>query len=434
MTEPHLRRLRRASGAVVNRSVRRVETRFVVLTALRWLPVGFIAPVVVLFASSRGLSAVEIGLMFSVQAVVVILLELPTGGLADTIGRRPVLVLSAGLNVLAFLILAAAQGLTAFALAFAVLGVARALDSGPVEAWFVDGVLQADADADTSRGLSRAGVATAGALASGAALGGVLPALLGDGLAVTFLLAAALTLVQSLLVLLWVASAAPTQHATSGLRFLRVGVREVPRVIKDSYRLARHDRELRVLVVLAAGTGAALNTMELIAPLRFASLYGSAAEASSPFGLVVALGFAGAAVGAGLSPLMRRLVGGSGPRAISSAFALTAVATAVFAVADTPYVLAAAYAASYLATGSSWPLRQQLLHTRVTAAQRTTTVSIASLALQFGGLITNQTAPWLFEAGVPGAAFGTSAVLLAVLALVSIRLPSGREAAPAANR
>lgn len=89
VTEPHLRRLRRASGAVVDRSVRRVETRFVVLTALRWLPVGFIAPVVVLFASSRGLSAVEIGLMFSVQAVVVILLELPTGGLADTIGRRP---------------------------------------------------------------------------------------------------------------------------------------------------------------------------------------------------------------------------------------------------------------------------------------------------------------------------------------------------------
>lgn len=404
----------------------RTQARFVLLTALRWLPVGFVAPVFVLFASARGLSAVEIGLVFSVQAVLVILLELPTGGLADSIGRRPVLLLSSVLNVVAFLLVAAAQGLAAFLVAFGVLGVARALDSGPLEAWFVDGVLQEDRDADTSIGLSRAGVATAAALAAGAVLGGALPALTDDGLVVTFLVAAGLTLAQSLLVLLWVRDTGrrPSRLAT------RARVAAVPRVVRNSYRLARQDHALRLLVVLAAGTGAALNTLELIAPLRFASLYDSAEEATRVFGLVVALGFGGAAAGAALAPLTRRLSGGSGPRAISAAFAVGALATAGFATGESASVLAAGYALAYLATGCAWPLRQQLLHARVTAAQRATTVSIASLALQFGGLVTNQTAPWLYQAGGAAAAFGATAALLAVLALVSLRLPTKPDPAP----
>ena len=65
------------------------ERRFVGLTALRWLPNGLAVPVSVLLAGARGLSLVEIGLVFVVHGVVVATLELPTGGLADAIGRRP---------------------------------------------------------------------------------------------------------------------------------------------------------------------------------------------------------------------------------------------------------------------------------------------------------------------------------------------------------
>ena len=62
-------------------TVRSAERRFVLLTALRWLPVGFVVPVTVLLAASRGLSPVEIGLAFTAHGVVIVLLELPTGGL-----------------------------------------------------------------------------------------------------------------------------------------------------------------------------------------------------------------------------------------------------------------------------------------------------------------------------------------------------------------
>src|SRR4029453_6514103 len=73
------------------RSARR---RYLLLVALRWLPTGFLIPVTVLLALSRGLSLTQIGLVFSVQGLVVLALELPTGGLSDALGRRPTLILA----------------------------------------------------------------------------------------------------------------------------------------------------------------------------------------------------------------------------------------------------------------------------------------------------------------------------------------------------
>ena len=64
------------------------------LIALRWLPTGLLVPVIVLLAMSRGLSMTEIGLVFAIQGLVVLVLELPTGGLSDALGRRPVLILA----------------------------------------------------------------------------------------------------------------------------------------------------------------------------------------------------------------------------------------------------------------------------------------------------------------------------------------------------
>jgi hypothetical protein len=51
------------------RSARR---RYLVLTALRWLPVGLLIPIFVLVPLSRGLSLTEIGLVFAVQGLVVL--------------------------------------------------------------------------------------------------------------------------------------------------------------------------------------------------------------------------------------------------------------------------------------------------------------------------------------------------------------------------
>ena len=68
-----------------------LRRRFVTLTALRWLSSGLLVPVFVVLLKARDLSVSQVGVIFAVYTGVAAVLEVPTGGLADTWGRRPTL-------------------------------------------------------------------------------------------------------------------------------------------------------------------------------------------------------------------------------------------------------------------------------------------------------------------------------------------------------
>jgi DHA1 family tetracycline resistance protein-like MFS transporter len=72
-------------------SSRSARRRFLLLRGLRWLPTGLLMPVMVLLLLDRGFSLGQIGLIIAAQGFVVLLLELPTGALADSLGRRRML-------------------------------------------------------------------------------------------------------------------------------------------------------------------------------------------------------------------------------------------------------------------------------------------------------------------------------------------------------
>jgi MFS family permease len=162
------------SGQLSQAAARR---RFLVLTGFRWLPVGLMVPVLVLLPLERGLSLSQIGLAASVQGLVVLVLELPTGALADSLGRRRVLLFAGVVGIVSLVQLLLAHSFAAYAAAFALQGVYRALDSGPLEAWYVDASLAADPDTAIERGLSGAGVVLGAAIAAGALASGGLIAM-----------------------------------------------------------------------------------------------------------------------------------------------------------------------------------------------------------------------------------------------------------------
>ena len=131
----------------------------------------------VLLALSRGLSLTEIGLVFSLQGLVVLALELPTGGLSDSLGRRPVLILASLVGLVSLGLLTVADSVALFAASTALQGVFRALDSGPLEAWYVDATLAAEPDAEIEKGLGAASAVLSVAIAIGALTSGALVAL-----------------------------------------------------------------------------------------------------------------------------------------------------------------------------------------------------------------------------------------------------------------
>ena len=116
----------------------RLTRRFVLLRALRWLPLGLVLPFLVITPQARGLSLGEIGAVFAVHSAVAIVLEIPSGALADVVGRRRVLLAGASLTALSLLIFAVAGSIGTFMASVGLLAAGRALISGSLEAWYVD--------------------------------------------------------------------------------------------------------------------------------------------------------------------------------------------------------------------------------------------------------------------------------------------------------
>lgn len=434
-------------------SVEQAERRYVALTALRWLPVGVTLPVTVLLALSRGLTLADVGLVFLVHSVLVAVLELPTGGLADVLGRRPVLVASGVLHLLSCLAYATADSLPGFLLGACLLAAGRALDSGPLEAWYVDAVHQADPTADVTRGLARSGVADCLALAAGAVVGGLMPGLLGGAAAgllrAPYLTGAALNLLSIGAVLLLVTTNGPGRsrastvtgsagqdgvlHEQAGqdgaghtgprgtvLASMRRGVLAVPRTVRDATALSGRDAALRRVLLLSLVCGYSLSTLELMGPALFAELAGSTTGGSGVFGVVMAVSFLGGATGSALAPRCRRLARGSTRWAVGGLTVLSGLALLAVAGAGTVALAGAGYACFHLGNAAGWPLLRALAHGRVVAAQRATVVSAWSLALQAGAGLSNLVSPRL---GGTGRAYAVAGAVAPLAALLAVGLP-----------
>ena len=400
--------------------------RLVGLTALRWLPVGLSTPITVLLAQARGLSLAEIGLLFTVHGVVVTALELPTGGLADVLGRRPVVVAAAALHMASCVLFATATSFPAFLVAILVLGVGRALDSGPVEAWYVDTVHRIDPAADVAPGLAKLGAADGGSLAVGAIVGGLLPALLGGagatGLALPYLGAAVLDLVFVVAVVRLLTEDRPPREGTIRTA-LAAGARAVPATVTGAVRMSVTDGPMRLVLLLTAVGGIGLVACELLGPVRFADLAGGRDHGAAVYGVVLAVSFAAAAVGAVAAPLLRRVLRGSTRVTCAALFATGAIALAAVAGPDVLFVAGTAFALYYLAHGSAWPLLSAVLHSRVTAAHRATAVSAMSLAQALGGVAGNLAVPPLAASLDTGAGFVAVAGVVLLGGLACLGLP-----------
>ncbi|MEU1849062.1 MFS transporter [Streptomyces sp. NPDC019990] len=404
---------------------RTVRRRYVTVCSLLWLPSGLGLASMVLLFGERGMSLAAVAALFAAHSLTVAVLELPTGGLSDVLGRRPVLAVAGGLNVAACLLVG--LGTTAWVLTagMVLMGAARALSSGTAEAWYVDAVQERSGqDAELRTGLARGGSATSAALAAGMLLGGALPWLLGLGpglgarlseatsgavivLSVPLLLAAGVRVVLVCYVLA-VLREPPRPPAT-----LRSVLRGVPATVLDGLRLGGRDTLVRRVLLTAAAVGGALATIELLIPGRTVELTGAAGSGAMVYAALACAGFVFNGLGSHLAPLAARVAGG-GERAVlvslgagaTGLLLLGITATSVHPMATTVAVVG--FGLLYLGLGAASPNQNDLLHRRVTSTGRATALSVQSLALQLSGALTGLVAgafrpgpvPWLLTGAV----------------------------------
>lgn len=354
---------------------------FLLLNFTRWFPVGFVVGIFILLQTNRGLSIAQAMTAAAVSGFVCFALELPTSGFADAFGRRAVYVAAAGINVVTGLAYLFAQSFWQFVGAAALMGAFRALDSGPLEAWFVDTVHESAPGADVDQELSRQGTVLGVGMAVGALLSGALiwwhPIKAFPAIDLAVAVFAALNVIH-LIATLTLLKEAP-RPVSSGDRERRAlaSVMEAPAVIRGGLLLLARHRVLLGLIGAEICWSVGMVAFESLLPLRLEEMLGSAQAAGALMGPVAAVGWGIFALGTWLAGRLSKRWGVA--RAAMLGRGLNALGVVVMGLTLTPAQLVAAYLFTYTMHGLNGPPHSALLHREASAQNRSTVLSINSM-------------------------------------------------------
>ncbi|MBL0884685.1 MFS transporter [Myceligenerans indicum] len=371
------------------------------LGVTRWFPVGLVVGVTTLLPIERGLTVAETLTTAALAGFVVFALELPTSGFADAFGRRPVLLTAAVTQIGAAILFVGAQTFWGFLVASAAFGVFRALDSGPLEAWYVDTVHRTEPGADVGRTLSAAGTVLGVSIAAGALVGGGLiwwhPVVAWNALTLPYVAYAVLACVHLAAVAVLMkeprsAQTVPSRRA-AGVRasfaVVADGVRTAPGVVRDGLRLLATNRVLLGLVMVEVFWSFAMIVFETFQPIRLAELLGSEEAAGAVNGPVTAVGWAVFAGGSALAGLAAGRMGVARTAVVSRV--LNGAGAVVMGLVAGPAALVVAYLVTYGLHGSAGPMHAALLHREAEARNRATVLSMNSMvafgAFSLGALL-----------------------------------------------
>ncbi|HKX67073.1 MAG TPA: MFS transporter [Intrasporangium sp.] len=355
---------------------------FLTLSFTRWFSVGLVVGIFVLWILERGLTISEAAFALSFTGIVVFLLELPTSGFADAFGRRPVYVASAVVGVLASLALLLAHSFVAFVVASVLMGIFRALDSGPLEAWFVDTVHATEPDADVDGALAAQGTVVGVAIAVGALISGGLiwwhPVTAQSALWLPVLGSVVLSMVHLVMVLALLKEPRGAEHLdASGLRRAVSSAKDAPAVVREGLGMVGSSGVLRGLLLAEVAWSIAMVVFEMFQPVRLAELLGSEEAAGAWMGPIAAGGWAVFAAGSALAGLTSKRLGVA--RTAMLGRVLNSLGALVMGLVAGPVALVVAYAFTYSMHGFLGPMHAALLHRVAEARNRATILSMNSM-------------------------------------------------------
>jgi MFS family permease len=355
---------------------------FYTLSLTRWFPIGLVVGMMTLLPLERGLTVAQALTAFAFSGWIVFALELPTSGFADAFGRKPVYVVAAAVQIAAAGVFLVAHSFWSFALGGALMGVFRALDSGPLEAWFVDTVHETEPGADVDKPLSAQGTVLGVGIALGALLSGGLvwwhPFKDASALVFPFAIYACLTVVHLLAVVLLLREPRAHVDATGAQRALQ-SAKDAPVVVRDGLRMLRANTILRGLVMVEVFWSIAMVVFETFQPIRLAELLGSEDKAGALMGPTASAGWAVFALGSALAGLTSGRIGVA--RTAILARILNSLGAVVMGLVAGPAALIAAYLVTYGLHGTGGPMHSALLHREAQAKNRATVLSMNSMMM-----------------------------------------------------
>jgi MFS family permease len=218
-------------------------------------------PIEKLFMTSIGFNSASVGVMAAVYAVVVPVLEVPSGVLADRWSRRGVLILASIAAIFSVLIGGLSQSVVVYMVSAGFLGVFFALQSGTLESVVYDTALEETGGSDAfEKTIGRVRLVESVALVASALAGGAIAAV--ASLRATYFLTAPL-LAASCLVLIRFRE--PRLHKAEEKESLR-------RQLRTTYRTILAPGRLRAVVALTVAGSVLMQGMLEFGPLWLVAL------------------------------------------------------------------------------------------------------------------------------------------------------------------
>ena len=401
-----------------------IRRRYYTILFLVWFATSLPLSLSVLLAQARGIGLAEVGLALGVYSLTIVALEVPTGGLADAVGRKRVALLAFALAALYNLAFLFAFSFPTLLLAMILYGVSRALSSGALDAWFVDALQAADPTIDLQPALAGAETVSLLALGLGTLLGGLLPrlftALPPDGTAVLTPLAIPIVaaLIVKLLLIVAVAVLIHERRPTNGASWhddswhddpwhddswhddswhgdswhddsWRAGFRAVPGLVGDAAQLSRGNPRLLLLMSASFVAGLAVISLEALWQPHFAGLAGATGSAAPTplLGVIMAGSFVAAMGGNLLAGRLSRGLGGRHALVGALSRLLEGASILALAVAGALIPAAGFFWLAYLMGGVGLSPHAALLNAEIPAERRSAMLSVQSLASYLGSFL-----------------------------------------------
>jgi len=274
-------------------SIKSIQRIYLLVISLFWLATALPISLLVLFAQARDLDLFQVGIVMGLYSLTIVVLEVPTGGLADTIGRKRVAILAYSVTLLSGIVLLGAFSFPIFLFGFMLSGVGRALSSGALDAWFVDALKAADPEIDLQPAFAKVGTYSLLSLGMGTLGGSLIPGLFKglpvDGTAVFTPLSMPIVFagIVFLLLLLAVIFLVKEERPSTGENTLLDGVREIPGMIKTAVSLTRQNNILLFLLGATSISGFVLLSLESFWQPHFANLFGGSEGNTVWFGVIM---------------------------------------------------------------------------------------------------------------------------------------------------
>lgn len=373
---------------------KRTENTYYLLTALFWFATSLPLALFVLLIQSRGIDLFQIGILMGVYSAAIVLLEVPTGGLADAVGRKKVALVAYSLSFLASFLFLFSFSFSMLLIGFTIMGVARALSSGTLDAWFVDTLQEIDPEIDMQPLFSKAGTFTLLSLGVGTLLGSLIPdyfarfplfssATLFTPLVMPIMAA---SIVQLVLILSTIALVKETLPDSRTAQWLE-GFKKMPEIIKTGFGLTRNNPTLVLLLGTGIAGGFALMGIETFWQPHFADLLGGVEDNSFYFGIIMGGNFMFGMLGNMLATGMTKLL--NKRHALTAAIfqGLSGLMLFWLAFQTLPIPAALVFWLVYLSLGVLNSPHQTLLNQEIPSEQRSAMLSIASLFSYTGSIL-----------------------------------------------